>query len=1654
MSLLLAIFTEVAHEEVLLPAINNADFRVTLSERKFEISRPIDLELEILDGHWQIKKSYVNTVEKDGEDWRGKPIAVGDILSFNHNRTRFTILVLKQCKHIGSMVKLDAYRLGSLSFGKDAGCDICYTLREIVSRRHFSIYFNTRSAILEDYSVNGVYLNGRRVRGKAELWFGDVISAFGLKLVYLNEMVAVNANDCGALLSERVKKEQITEQIPDPYVQAEEGSEADQRPVLFHRSPRKMISLYTEPEEIEGPPQKNAGNKKPVWMIIGPSFTMAIPMLLGTGFMVVARNMTGTGGSIFMYIGLVTSVSSAIIGIFWALMNLRFSKKEEKENELLRLQKYSEYLMACAEQIRGKYEFNRNALLEMYPDARTCCDYYKNTQELWSRNRSHMDFLSCRLGLGDVPFQVPISIPKKKFTLNEDDLSERPAEIKQAYATLVQVPINVDLFQHRVIGLVGRNRAEIARLIVTQLAANNCYTDVRMAVLGDGNTGADWSFMKWLPHVWNGDRSRRYVALNESEVGGICYELTQIFRSRSELVRSSSVNRNMVLPTQYVVLVESGGLLESEAITKYLYENPQEIGVTTLLLANTFEDLPNSCDFVIENSQRFSGMYSMAPNGESPQRIKFDYVSSRAAERLARNISAVRVAENGNGNNLPDSLTFLEMLGVNRVHELNVLDNWRKNRTYQTMQAMIGWKVGGMPCYLNIHEKYHGPHGLIAGTTGSGKSETLQTYILSMAINYSPQDVGFFIIDFKGGGMANLFNKLPHMLGTISNLSGNQVRRAMVSIKSENLRRQRIFNEYGVNHIDAYTKLVKSGEANIPVPHLFIIIDEFAELKREQPDFMRELISVAQVGRSLGVHLILATQKPSGTVDDNIWSNTKFRLCLRVADKQDSKDMIHKSDAAYLTQAGRCYLQVGNDEIFELFQSGWSGAVYDEDIDSVKTNFAVQLENSGKVVMTGGSTRAKKMAERNRQWITQLVECCQLARRVSGDNRVLQERVFQQLRKLGIDYPDSTFNRRQLTDFVEQYGSFLVMAPEDAAAAIIRFAEHSGRKLPECKKKTQLDAIVEYLSDVAAENGYSNNLRLWMPVLPERLLLSDIPGNEAGYSCYIHGENQASKRTLRAVAGLVDDPQNQMQFPLVIDFLRDGHMAICGAASTGKSVLMQTIAYSLIQSHTPDMLNLYFIDYSSQMLAPFEELPHTGGIVYEGEPDKLSKLFLLMRRILQERKKRFRGGSFLQYIMAHGNEVPTIMLMIDGYASFREKTDNAYEDQLVELARDGAGLGVFMCISSGGFGAGEIQAKIGDKLRQVLTLEMDSKYSYGECLRTMKFDVLPETGVRGRGLAVCNESVLEYQVGLAMDGDDYQRSEGIRTSCRQIDRCWTGKRAIPIPQIPANPIWREFEKLEEFQQLVKSDRFLPLGYRREDASVFSLDLSKTYCYQISGREQSGKTVFLRNVACAARARGAKIYLIDKMGETGHKRIATQVGAEYVNNGDDLFNVWKQIILSINERHGLMKNLAEQGLDDEEIFTGMACYQQIFVLLADIYDFIKACANPGGGKSPMTAHVDNIFAKGAGHQVYFAGAVDTQDLAEVSLLPVYRNFIKNKQGVHLGGELNNQRMLSYRNIPFAEQTRILKPGLGYASDSAESMNVDQIVIPMNRGAANT
>lgn len=1651
MNLIFSVYTSGNYKEVHLPVTEDSNYELILRAGEFQLSEDLTVKLEATEGAWRFQSDPAYRVLLNDRDFEGENIQPGQLfLIRTGGMEEVAIFAWSAAERLEAFKKYTVTG-ARITIGLDPRHDICYANQAVVSHDHAELRYEGGRAYIRDNSRNGTYLNSCRIQNEAELHFGDLISLYGLSILFLGNVLAIGwLGKEVEIRSDHLKE--ITSSLVDGQTRAA-GDEVG-RETVVHISPRNLIKLYDETETIENVPSKSEENRKPAWMSILPPLTMVLPMLVGFSLM-----NNGMG------FGIIISAGSAAMGVIWAIINYRFAARERKFQEKRRLERYEEYLVQCTDRIREKFEYNRQALLKMYPDAATCSGYTEDSVEIWARKPRHFDFLYLRLGLGEMPFQVKINVPARGFTLTDDELADRPGKIAQNYRTLRDVPLGADLKKYPVVGiLAGGDRAVaagLARVLITQLAANYCYTDVKLAVLykGENDTAALWDYTRWLPHVWNEDRSMRYVAKEEQGANDVLYALTQILRGRLEQTSDLSRRGSQFLP-HYVLVVEDPAMLESQPISKYLYEHAEELGVTTVILADTYESLPSACGFVVEKSGDFEGIYSVESDGETRQSLRFDSLEPEQAEALARRMSSMRINQVESGSDIPASLTFFDMMKVRTLEELDVLDHWRKNRTYENMRAAIGQKMGGQTCYLDIMEKYHGPHGLVAGTTGSGKSETLQTYILSLAVNFSPMDVSFFIIDFKGGGMANLFAGLPHMVGQISNLSGNQVRRAMVSIKSENLRRQRIFGEYGVNHIDAYTKLVKNKEASMPIPHLLIIIDEFAELKREEPEFMRELISVAQVGRSLGVHLILATQRPSGTVDENIWSNTKFKLCLRVADKQDSNDMLHKPDAAFLTQVGRGYMQVGNDEIYELFQSGWSGAVYDDSGENVQSTAAL-LNLQGREPALAGKGKNKRKQAQDLRWMETVTESVlwaadqigverELSALDQGESSALAKKVVERLNEKEERYPESASSLRRIEEVFQLWPTGLTEKGPIAEYLMEQF-QLRGKKLPERLEKTQLSVVVDYLAQLAREYSFTGGQKLWMPLLPERLELSRLPG----WQEHSWQEGKWPEKTgfsLRACMGLLDDPENQLQYPLSIDLAEKGHLMVVGGVTSGKSTFLQTLVYSLISTYSPQELNVYAVDFSSQMLCAFEGDAHVGGVVMEGEDEKLNKLFVMLGDMLRERKKKIRGGSFGQYVQVHGNDMPAVLLVIDGYANFNEKTAGQFESNLLELSRSAEGYGIYLAISCAGFGSGELQNKIANNMRQSVCLELGDKYSYGEALRTMHFDVLPEENVKGRGLALVEGNVLEFQTALCcLAANDYERSEQIRERCREMTQSWTGGQAAPIPTIPEKPTWAHFTAMPQYTALLKQGDLLPVAYVQETAAIYSVDLARTYCYLILGGDRSGKTTLLRDLMCAARDGGAGLRVIDPDGS--EQAVAQALGAKYYKEHQDMSDMIRELTLLTNERAARRKELRQKGLDDEEIFRTISGeFPAVDYFISDLKAFLDMIYTNAEGIGRLNSWVESIFAKGQLLNVHFFAAANLSQIPNMVDKPAYSYFIKEKSGVLLGGELNRQNVFAYQNIRYNDQGKRLKAGMGYATDPGGEQTVELIVVPNHRGAA--
>lgn len=1653
MSYMLVAYTGTAFQEFVLPEMDNANYGIVLRRERFGLLEDIEISLEIVDRQWKLVKILGPTISSRKSMAEGKKLAVGDMLQLNQGEYAITVLVMRATVTLDGLSKYHVTRPTEISIGQAADNHICYALNALISKHHAVLEITEDRCLIRDCSTNGIFMGSQRIKDVKELKFGDTINILGLQMVWLGEILAIGSK-AGEL---SIQSPALRPLLESPLVGNEETSRPESRlsKNRFRRSPRSLPALHAESLEIEAPPQPPNAQQRPLLLTIGPSLTMALPMILGVTMMMRSG---GSGG--FMYMGIVIAGSSAFLGAMWAVINLRYAKKQVVVSEKNRLQRYQAYLDRIRDDLQEKYEQNQRTMKESYPAGKQCAAYDHKNAALWNRNKKHEDFMLVRLGLGRIPFQVQVLTQKERFKLYDDNLAKQPLLIRDQYANLENVPVGVDLLRTRLLGLIGgKDKAgaiEVARCMAVQIAANLCYTDVKLVFLYRTTEKRDedlWRFARWLPHCWSEDKRTRYIAANQSELSEVCFALTNIFRRRAETPQQG---KKLHKP-QYVIFLEDAILLEGEPILKYLIEPEQDYGVSLVVLAERYEDLPNSCVDIVQNDSEFVGNYHTEDAKDTKRSIRLDELSVQDAEDFARRISNIEVTESESGGEIPESLTFLDMYKVKKVADLDALDRWRKNRAYENMRVPIGQKAGGADWFLDIHEKYHGPHGLMAGTTGSGKSETLQTYMLSLALNFSPDDLAFFVIDFKGGGMANLFAKLPHMAGQISNLSGNQVHRAMVSIKSENRRRQRTFLEYGVNHVDQYMRLYKAGEATEPIPHLLIVIDEFAELKREEPEFMKELISVAQVGRSLGVHLILATQKPSGTVDNNIWSNTKFRVCLRVQDRQDSNDMLKKPDAAFITQTGRGYMQVGNDEIYELFQSAYSGADYDEQAHMHASGAVHMKTNTGKSAIVGNYGKIKERAERRLFFLVRVAEIAegvreavelmdQPANEEIGD--LFLAMLYEALQKAGLEYRPSKLNTQQLKNFLQAMRETdeTLSLRENVLAVLARV---DTQLLPEQKMRSQLDAVVDYLDLLAKGNGYDHQFHLWLPVLGKEIFLDQLQGYRE--QCFDGGRWPEMGRTwnLEAYIGQYDHPVEQAQAPLCVNLSTDGHLAVCGAVVSGKTTFLQSFLFSLMQRYSPDWLNVYAIDFSSRALGAFANFCHVGGVLYEDDVEKLGKLFTMLADITKKRKQLFCGGNYRQYVQLNGS-VPAIVLAIDNFANFKEKTNNSYESELISLAREGETYGIFLAISAGGFGSADLQSRIAEHLRNIYTLELGDKFKYADVLRTTHFDVLPEANIKGRGLAIIGGNVLEYQVALAVEAEnDYERAAKIAACGEAMNQAWQGSRARAIPAIPEKPVWSQFVELPETKALLSAAESLPYGYNAQDANVQTLPLSGLFCWVVCGKSRSGKTNLLRILMHAAERLAAELCVVD-LDSKQLKQSAELLGARYLSDPATVFQYFGELVPIFQERNKKKCALVESGLEGETLYRAMKEFPPIMIFVDDLNQFLQMAYTPPAGVGVIGGFLENILEKGSFHNIYFFIGLNTDDIGKISGKVAYQTLLSYKSGIHLGGNVLAHRFFDFNAMPHVEQGKVLKPGVALLPPTPEHPKVTRVVVPTARG----
>ena len=685
----------------------------------------------------------------------------------------------------------------------------------------------------------------------------------------------------------------------------------------YKKSPRVIYTVEVEDIQIKAPPAKKEFSKGGIMQMIIPSLsTAALTVVMGV---VMQRG-------IYVYM----SLGATLVTIGFSVKNFLSERKEIKEENEKREQVYQDYLVRTRKKIRDARRKEKEAYEYQYPNAQAIENMIKGySSRLYERSFMDEDFLQVNLGYYTGKSSVKVTYQKDDIEVDKDELKELAKEIPKEYKAVDYLPMGVDLKKAH-LGIVGSkpNVHEQLKYMLMQLTFFQSYRELQVVFIHNEAYKEEFSYVKWYPHL----------NINTINVTGEIYNVQardQIFGSIQQILKERKLKQEedqqaVTFSPHMLFIIDEPALILNHPVMEYLQSKEHNLGFSFIYTTDQQENLPENVHTVclLENMQ--DGRLLLNEGLRVNQRFAIQHIDQIDLERTARILSAI-IHVQGMSSQIPEAITFFDMYQIEHPEELNVAKRWRDNQSHKSLAVPLGVRAKEDYVDLNLHEKAHGPHGLVAGTTGSGKSEIVQSYILSLAANFHPHEVGFLLIDYKGGGMANLFAKLPHLLGTITNLDKAESMRAMASIKSELARRQQIFSDNNVNHINGYNKMFKLGKVAEPLPHLFLISDEFAELKKEQPDFMAELVSAARIGRSLGIHLILATQKPSGVVDDQIWTNSKFKLCLKVQNEGDSREMLKTPDAANITQPGRSYLQVGNNEIYELFQSAWSGASYQKE---------------------------------------------------------------------------------------------------------------------------------------------------------------------------------------------------------------------------------------------------------------------------------------------------------------------------------------------------------------------------------------------------------------------------------------------------------------------------------------------------------------------------------------------------------------------------------------------------------------------------------------------------------------------------------------------------------------------------------------------------
>ena len=724
-----------------------------------------------------------------------------------------------------------------------------------VSSQHLQAWVDGDSVVVADVSsANGTFVAGLPVAGQLRVRLGELI------WVGRTALTVAAAPESDAALS-----------------RGEPGE------LRYSRSPRLADPPQARPIRFPEPPQPAPKTPFPLLAVVAP---VAVGLLMA----VILKQ--------WQYLAFIALSPVMLIGN--TLSSRRGGKRGHRQQlaEFERRQDQARAELAAAQQ--ADLAFRR----QVHPDPATLLLIASGpSARLWERQPADHDFLTLRIGTGAQPWSPPQPDPHRGGA----------EESEQARGRLWDAPVVVSLPERGAVGLVGppaRTRA-VARGMLLSLAVLHSPRDVSVTVLTDPDGATDWGWLRWLPHVRQPETADCLLRLGNDD-GSIARRLAEL-NARLEARRpATAVGRRPggPEPAEIVVLDGSYRLRLGASLGLLLRDGPAA-GIYFLCLDETTAQLPPECRQAIVQLADDEGAVTARVLGLGHEAVGViaDAVSPVVCTAAARALAPVREAGgHASQTALPAGLRFLDVIGLDPPDPRQIRSGWAQGG--RTTRALLGARADG-PFVLDLAQ---GPHLLVAGTTGSGKSELLQTLVASLAVANRPDAMNFVLVDYKGGAAFSAFDELPHAVGTLTDLDEFLVDRALTSLRAELQRRKVVLAGAGKpNILEYWNALPVLGDAD-PLPRLVIVVDEFAVMAEKLPDQLRSLVDIGAQGRSLGLHLVLATQRPAGVVSADLRANINLRIALRVASADDSRDVIETLDAARIPAegaAGRAYAWLG-----------------------------------------------------------------------------------------------------------------------------------------------------------------------------------------------------------------------------------------------------------------------------------------------------------------------------------------------------------------------------------------------------------------------------------------------------------------------------------------------------------------------------------------------------------------------------------------------------------------------------------------------------------------------------------------------------------------------------------------------------------------------